>query len=717
MPDAQALQLLQKSGALQDPGMAAFVQQHGPSVALAASQGHGSYVPENIAEAGWQQQYNAMPWYEKAAVGVGKGLEDSYGALKGSALTLGNKIGLVPSSTLGAYRQSVAKSNNDIAPITNAVARSNPQSSFLWQYAGQNTPALAAGVVGGAFGAAPELGETLGMTGLPLAASRVGIGALEGGLYGAATPTQDQNYTRNMAIGATLGGLMPVGIGALKYGWGAAKNVAQFLGGEASRESLAGAVLKDAVNAPIDASATPAVSGFKPTVGQLTNAPGAVQLERALRAKGDLGASLTTQEQANNAALHQAFGAVAPEVPPQDASATARDALESAKSAAKGAEAKAWGQIPDGAVFSTQAMKKAVGNTLGALPKAYRALVPEEIPSLMDALGDNETLPELQAARSRIGELATQARVGGDANKARILGEIQSHVDSAIDPTNAALGDGVTPEQFQGAYNDAMQSSRDLHARFDRKPISNALKQTATGPAVPPSNTLQTILRNGTPEAVSQLSSAIGNNPEGRQAVRDYLVNAMRQYGGTAAQDQFGNPMLSGAKLGKFLGDHNAALDEFLEPQQRDAINQIVNAAKMNDNVMRGAARVGGSDTANKINQGNVLASLTKAKGILGLAGLPGDIVNFGIGKVAGGAQYKLDAILTRAMSDPEYADMLMQRATPGNLQRIMSHVARVPKGLAPGLGAHYLVTGGNEPTTTGTPWIGAPPVLLGSGQ
>lgn len=712
LPDAQALAVLQKSGALQDPGMAAFVQQHGPSAALAASQGHGAFTPQNIAQAGYQAQYNAMPWYEKAAVGLGRGIDDSAHALAGSALTVGNKLGLVSNQTLDKYKQGVADQQAAAAPIENAVARSNPLSSFAWQYTGQNVLPVAAA----AFGGAPELGAKLGLTGIPLVASRVAGGALEGGLIGSLTPTQDQNYTRNMTIGAITGGAFPVlmsGAGSILDG---GKNVAQFLAGKGAQETLAGTGLRDAAGGTIPALSgrpIPQVEGFNPTVGQLTNNPGLVQLERAVRAKGELGASLAAQEGANNTAIHAAIGKLAPEVSPMEASAAARDALESERAAAKGAERDAWNQIPEGVTFPTTDLKAAIDASLRKLPKAYRRLVPEEIPNLVGSLEDHEPLPELQAVRSRIGELADQARVAGDVNKARILWGLQDHVDSAIDPTKAVLGNGVTPEQFQNAYDNAMDTSRDLHARFDGRPISQVLKQGAPGPAVQPSQTLQTALRNGTPEGVAALSKAIGNNEEGRQAVRDYLVNAMRQYGATASQDAAGHPMLSSAKLGKFLNDHDAAINEFFEPQQVDAIKQIHAASQMNDNVMRGGARIGGSDTANKLSQGNVLGLLTKAKGILGLAGLPGDIANFGIGKIAGGAQYGLDSILTRAMSDPEYADMLMQKATPGNVQRFMRAAAHALQPVGRALVVHHQVVGGNRPTTTGS-WLPTlPPVLL----
>lgn len=709
VPNAQALAILKRSGALDDPGMAAFVKQHGPSVALAASEGRGGYGPSNIVDAGYQANYNAMPWYQKAAIGIGHGMEDSYDALKGSALTIGNKIGLVSGKTLGDYKEGVADNQAKLAPILNAVARSNPASSFWWQWTGQNIPAIAAM----APGAGVALGERAGLTGLPLLLSRMGVGATEGGLYGAITPTQDQNYARNMTVGAITGGALPVAAHAAGVLGTGARDIVQFLGNKGTQENLAGTAMREALSGAAIPQAAPAVEGFQPTLGQLSNSPGIVQMERALRAKGDLGASLTAQEEANNAAIHSAIGKLAPETTPQAASAEARVALESERAAAKGAESQAWGQIPQGALFPTTDMKSAIESSLSKLPKAYRNLVPGEIPTLMQSLGDHETLPELQAARSRIGELASQARVSGDSNKARILSDLQSHVDAAIDPKNAVLGDGVTPAQFQDAYDTAMQSSRDLHARFDRKPIAQVLKQTATGPAVPSTQTLQAVLKNGNPEAVAQLSKAIGQNEDGRAAVRDYLVNAMRQYGATAKQDANGNAMISGAKLTKFLSDHDAAINEFMEPQQVQAVHEIAGAAKMNDNVMRGGARIGGSDTAAKLQHGNILSMLTHGAHVHGLFGLPGQFLGSLTSRVAAGAQGRLDEILTRAMSDPEYADMLMQKATPGNLQRFMSGTANHLRPFGWGALQHYLITGGNAPTTTGAPWPRMQPALV----
>lgn len=589
-----------------------------------------------------------------------------------------------------------------------AVAREHPAQQFWGQWSGQTLPQVPLIM---AAGAGLDSIKALGLKGIPRVLAMSGLGALEGAAAGGVTPTQDQQYGRNVALGGIIGGTLPFATKAAGSAFRGVRSALQ-AGTESGQQKIAGRVLQDAVkDAPIP-DANPNVPGFKPSLGQATNNPEVLQLERAMQGRS-LDEPLLMQQHSNNAAITDALGTTANDVSPQAASAEAKGALKAEQMAARAAENQAWSNIPADTTFPTGPLKQSVTQYIEGLPKAYKRLVPSDVQDMLGSLSDKEPLPELQAARSTVGELQNQARVAGEANKARILGDIQSKIDDVIH----GQSEGAGSKDFQGAYNAAMDASRDYHARFSQDPVRTVLAAAKGGDKVQASQALQRILKPHQPEAVKALSNALGDSQEGRQAVRDYLTGTMRQYGSLAAQDASGNPMLSSAKLGKFMDQHADAIKEFYTPEQQDLLKRVRQASEMNDRTMRAGSRNGGSDTAAKLNKGLVLDHL--AHGLFGLGGLPGKILAQGMGGVLGESQTRIDRLLAEGLADPEFAKVLMKKATPGTVGQALQRLKPAATGAAR-LGIYrHLSTSGGGSTIQGAPIPGwyAPYAASTNGQ
>lgn len=128
-----------------------------------------------------------MPWYQKAAIGVGKGMSDVNLGVMQKLLQGGNALGVVPKESLDIIQQDIQANRDAFKPLADQSTAAN-----IGEFVGNTAPMLAipGGVAGGAL-------------------RRAGTSALAGGLIGGLQPTTaNESSLQNAAIGTGAGGAM-----------------------------------------------------------------------------------------------------------------------------------------------------------------------------------------------------------------------------------------------------------------------------------------------------------------------------------------------------------------------------------------------------------------------------------------------------------------------------------------------------------------------------
>jgi hypothetical protein len=660
------------------------------------------------------------------ATGVNAGLAALAGAPFDLSAWLGNKAAgginyLAGREAISPVTKPWLGSENIRSGITGAVGETKPQDELdrLLYGAGAGTASAIGGMgIGGALGAvgrSPALARMLmgGDTPLPAAVGNVTTGAAggAGSVAGEDLAAAAGGGPTAQFLAGTAGGLLGGAIGATiptipgnVYKAGAAA-IRPFT--EAGRRNITGRLLNEsAIYGVPDLPNTPL--GASPTLGQATNDPGLLSLERSVQQLTPaISGRFADQASRNNQTILEAFDELGQPRgrAPYQISQEAAPGLEANRAAARQAESAAWEAIdPTRSVqIPMQPIRERMNAYVNDLTMARRPLVPDDLLAMVNQGGDTLPMRELQDLRSALTTRERMARRTGDYNQANVFREMDQALFQRL-PEGQVPMPATADQAATMRYQNALQASRDYQQTFGQKPIRDIFRVEGT----PDSAVLDKMLApgQGQAERVQQYVQATMQDPAQMQHGRDWFTARMQNALSSARQDAEGDQFILGDRMRKFVQDNRPLIDSPLfAPDQRRVVNELVDAATMVERTAR-AGPQGGSDTAAKLAGKNYVQSLVGgwfqpvraaelAGGGIGLAtsgGWKGALGGAAIGnriatplfeKAYSGARDKVMSMLSEAMLDPAFARELMQSARGQNTQfaspRMKTFLATLP--------------------------------------
>jgi hypothetical protein len=625
--------------------------------------------------------------------------------------------------------------NQTVAPVTRPWLGSENISDWLHGAVGETKPKdeidrllYGAGVgagsavsgmgIGGALGAAgraPALARMLmgGEASLPTALGNVATGAGGGAGSVAGEDAAEAVGGGPLArfLGGTAGGLLggitaatvPTIPGNLyKAGQAAVRPFT-----EEGQRNITGRLLNESATYGVPDPLTPPL-GINPTLGQASNDPGLLSLERSVQQLSPgVSGRFADQATRNNQTILEAFDQLGQpgQRRPYEISQQAAAGLEANRAAGRATERQAWEAIdPTRSVnIPMQPIRDRMNAYIDDLTMARRPLVPDDIMAMISR-GNADTLPmrEVQDIRSALTTRERIARRAGEVNQADVLRNLDEALFQRLPEGQIQM-----PTADQAAtlrYQNALDASRQYNQTFNRPPISNIFKVEGT----PDSAVLDKMLSPGAgqSERVGQYVAATMQNPELLQHGRDWFTAKMHEALSGARQDAQGDQFILGDKMRKFVDSNSALLDSPLfTPDQRRVVNELVDAATMVERTGRAGAQ-GGSDTAAKLAGKNYIQTMVGSwfqpvraaeaigagAGLMTQGGWKGALGGFAVGNRAGtwaadqayaGARDKVTALLAEAMQDPAFAAELMRSAQGQNAQfaspRMKNFLATMP--------------------------------------
>lgn len=418
----------------------------------------------------------------------------------------------------------------------------------------------------------------------------------------------------------------------------------------------------------------PPVAGAPSTLGQATNDPGLLALEKGRFASSPQMAGKFTEikQGANEATTNSLQGAVT--MPNrggavqqmQDASTGMHQAVSDSLAQFKGAVDRMWGRVDPNnqTALDTGPLKQAVDSYVGGLSKVRQGFVPSDVHQMIQSLAPQVPLRELQDLRSAVTTQARSLRDSGKYNEANAVqgmaGTVGQHVDNLTMP-NVALSQD---------YADARSASRNFHETYDADPIQRGLNGD-------PSKAGAQFMR--TPEGFDAYYKATGGAPQAMQHARDYFSGGLAKAAESTGAE---NQTLLASPFNRYLRDN-----QFLINDRRlfttDQAQVIQRAADQLDYTLRtqragmagtsptyqllstekfaeGLVGKKGAAVAKFINKGKTIAGGVAGHHFGGGAGM---VIGAALGHASGvpyeAAASKVLGIVDRAVSDPQFASEL----------------------------------------------------------
>lgn len=316
----------------------------------------------------------------------------------------------------------------------------------------------------------------------------------------------------------------------------------------------------------------------------------------------------------------------------------------------------------------------------GAMP-TEAANILDEIRTAADA-GRTVDFRWMQNVRSRLGSAAGQAATQGDDRAASTFREMRTALENAI-ADSVESGRGFTADQA-ATWRAATNARREMGATFGRdetgaSAVGQILKTDSFGrPIMADASIAERAIAN--PANVRQVLRAAGlRSNEVRQNLRGEFVDRMMQTTRTSGvvADAQGNvtPALSAAGFDKFFTKNRAVADLIFDGPQRDNLRRLANdfSESAMTNTM-GKAR--GSDTAQNLSVANFIA---RASNGLVSPNDPGAQTVASLGGVMrliyAAPEAATREMIVQAAVDPRFASILLNRATPANVQRAAEYL------------------------------------------
>lgn len=248
----------------------------------------------------------------------------------------------------------------------------------------------------------------------------------------------------------------------------------------------------------------------------------------------------------------------------------AREEIEDALFDMRAQERRLWEAVPDQVRADLTPLKARYRELLEGLSQAQREDMPAVAARLLgdgrETLGDTDAIRQVQGLRSKLLEVARNARAGDtpNFNTARLADELQE----------AAL-DVMSRSDAGPQVQEALAWSRDLNQRFRQGSVGRVLGQERRGgSAVSPEQTLDRMVRQGVEGGVNyDALMRAADTPASRGAVADYLRTLFVH----AATDARGRVNPGAAH--RFLRQHAEVLERI--PQVRQQLVQARSAEEL----------------------------------------------------------------------------------------------------------------------------------------
>lgn len=489
--------------------------------------------------------------------------------------------------------------------------------------------------------------------------------------FGAGTGIGAVNEAGGEGLPAELAGAAVGGVG----GYGVGK-----LGGllndylirpftAAGRDALVGQVLRDFSQQPVNelaanirnglqARETP---GVQPTTAAVSRDAGMSALTRGMmNTQGtDMGEIWARRMEDNDAAYREHLGEVGVGViHPEATGLTLRNAYDQQYRAMQGEVSRAYDAIdPQGtSAIPVDGIWQAMADITQRRFAQRTAGTPQEIRDIMARFGPRTTMTfnQLDTIQQELADLANSYRNVGKNNLADATMDVRAAVMETID--------GALPQQardlrrLQGDLYETGAASMFGRDRYGRPDVETS--------AIPDAYMTSSY------EAGVQFGQTLGQSPVARQQMADHIVRRGIEASEGGAQD-----LLQGNGLRRFfrrvdpfirgLRDGGAISQDHYEILQR-----VTDELRLDQQALRRGMAIG-SPTVQNISIAKLISRAT------------GGVVSEGVlGGISLGTPDRISSLLyrmpqreilnrvTEAMLDPELALRLLDRATPGNLQR-----------------------------------------------
>lgn len=434
-----------------------------------------------------------------------------------------------------------------------------------------------------------------------------------------------------------------------------------------------------------------------PTLGTVTRDPALLRVESSVRA-GALGplaqANMGDADFARNAVRTQAIEGMGSNAAPEARGAAMRRALEGAESG-QGARVDQLFNIArdrNTSRYSVQpVMDEAQRATRMFDPAQGGGGVPADLQSILDDIAGLRAvdISQAQNIRSRLGEVAGEAAAAGKTRLALAAGRISTSLENTIDD----------PRWMQ-----AVETRRTMGGDLGRdatgtNAVGNIMRNDRFGaPMTPDQNVPRQILDN--PDAVRQAVRASLRGIDDARTARnpnvdpDQLLAQHREMMG-ALRGQFAENLMRASRtttdfansggnvqrglnisrFNSFMDSNNRIAQELFEPHQYQQLSRI--ARDFSEGSMAantGASR--NSQTAQNMSVANLLARVSNgmlssdnptARQFGSLGGL--------IKVLYASPEAATRDMLTRAMTDPAFAQDILAKATPEAMQRVTARL------------------------------------------
>lgn len=608
--------------------------------------------------------------------------------------------------TLSEYATAVADALNLPRPVTDEERL----NSALYQGAISAIPTMGAGLLAPAGSAARAM-----LSGNAL--SQLAAGAAGGG---AAEAARQAGYSEPVQLLAGLGG----GLGAAGVG-AAGRMAGRTAGGiaapftQAGREGIATDILMRGSADPENLAARVAAGladpnarlpGATPTTGTVARDTGVLTLEQGMRSRADTAAAVGPRSPAvqfrdleaqRNAAREAELASMADGLDPSQRGAAIRGQRSGSGQQASGLEGQQQAAqrrvsalyqaidpnnttaVPLAPIRESmeQAAARFYGPGSGGPPEALQGVLTEAQSGMREGL-PTVTFEWLQNMRRRLGNEAGMARARGDEATASAAGAMRTALDERIAEA-AASGQGFTPQQ-QGAWRQATAARAEMGRVFGRDEtgasvVGDILRRDAFGaPRMADENIAARALAS-----VGNLRQTIrAAGPEGptiREALQGHFIERLTAAAQTTGQmaDSAGTvtTALSPAGFARFMQQNARILPELFDPAQIQRLRRLANDFSETA-LATTTSNARGSPTIQNMSVGNLIARASNGLLDPGSAGLQmlGSLGGL-LRPLFASSESATQALLTRAMTDPQFAQLMLARATPATVRRATAYV------------------------------------------
>lgn len=447
------------------------------------------------------------------------------------------------------------------------------------------------------------------------------------------------------------------------------------------------------------------VPGSQRTTAEVAGDPGLIGVERGARnmAPRDSG-DFALRDAARTAARRTAVEAEGPPMPPAVAGREARGGLQQERTQAAAEVRRLYQLVPDNAgSYPAADLHQAVTPHIDGLyanstpgfgpPASLQRIInridntanPPAVPGQPPPPPGRFSFGELRAIERELSDVAGRADVQGNRTAALAARRLRAEVRDMMD----LPPDGLTPQQMAD-HRAAVAARRAMGAAYDEGAVGGVLARNQYGrtPGATPGGRVTAVDENvpgnltAGPTAVQQTMTAANGNPRVRDALRGALIDDLMRTMETTTVGATRDFTDSAARFHQFMRRNQDALQAVLGPQgvaNLQAVQRDFVSRQMVDTVGRAV----GSNTAQNLSVANVLAEAfgglidprrAQSHPLMRAISAPYRWAN---------VESALRETLTRAMLDPDFATVLVSRATPQMMRRAVSMLNQNPSGWA----------------------------------